>query len=454
MYRKLSQVFLIYYINSMYKSAYNNCFRIVLHCMLLYTFIFPRIFTDIYSKAMHLKLHTTSEEHRTQLLLKALKNKDVDTITQLVSHPSHPVNVNRPNKYNKLPIFKAVSMGTLQIVQLLLYKSVIKLNLDVERYVHDVLCTPLLLAVRLGDEAIVQELCNAGADVNMWTVRRTDVTVITPIMEAVVQHNMAICKILLKTNAHVNFVAKNTALNTALLLAAGIPNANFPGVSESIAQVLLKHGATLQPMWKKTPMLQACMCNNGNTVDLFMRSGYKFNVHEISEPDELQVAIGTKSTSSAVVLLKWGFLYQKGINGEPYFRMAANQCLYGLMHLMIELNPSCLQEPWLRQLTSHETVLTEDETSAKTEEETPKESKETKSFFDWLEETKKNPLPLKELCKAFIRHQLVKHATDHQCHIPSLIRQLPLHSFTKNTLKLTNTNDAFKDIMNQRRNVL
>ena len=254
---------------------------------------------------------------------------------------------------------------------------------------YDTIYTPLKKAIELDDEFLVSNLIQAGANTNAcYLTQRTGDIYHTPLIDAVMQGNLNICRILLENGATVNTTANtsNTHSVTALTIALQCNR------SYAIVELLLSHGAchTFDKCGRSFPLHMALAFNQAMFVDLFMQYGYKWrkyscSIHPFVFGDELCDAIAAGAEDCCVTLLQWGFNVRS--NDYPYFHQAIERGMTRLTRMLIQVKPQYLQEGWIVFNDATREDITAD-------------------VLDKLLQERRESKTLQELCKASILQEL------------------------------------------------
>ena len=275
--------------------------------------------------------------------------------------------------------------------------------------------TPLKQAIELKDKTLVGDLIQAGADVNAYHLIQQNTIDYTPLMDAVLKGDMEICTILLQNGADVNATSSSKAISkTVLVIAAQL---NRP---DAIVELLLDHGAihTMDKFGHSLPMYSALSFNKANLVDLFMRNGYKWQKYPCPKSksvirDELCDAIEAEAEECCIRLLQWGFDIFS--SDYPYFFCAIKHGMTRLTIMLTQVNPLFLQLRW--------TVLNDISSSWDTC---------ARDILGRLQEERKDPKTLQELCKALVLRELT--STIQPVPILEQINNLPIPTQIKQFL--------------------
>lgn len=181
------------------------------------------------------------------------------------------------------PLYMAIVHGDYDSVTTL----VSKFNADIEAKVSSNFDRSLLqIAIQEKKDIIIQYLINKGANVN-----NVDAHGSTPLIEAVAEQNIELCKLLIDNGAEVN-VFRNIDLASPLHISAQIGNFE-------IMQLLLQSGATVnnQNQQDKTALHLACASGNSKCVKLLLESKAKRNIKDCNgkTPFELNTSDSIKS---------------------------------------------------------------------------------------------------------------------------------------------------------------
>ena len=184
------------------------------------------------------------------------------------------------------PIHHAIEHGDIALVRLLFDESTIKLDVNVHKCVR---CTPLSLAVKTKNFAIVKLLLDAKADPNMC-----DIDGYAPIHHALKHGDIALVRLLLNesaTKVDVNIQAsdgctplvlavktKNIAIVKLLLEAKSNPNicgvVRYRNVLKDIA---IEYGETPAREYGETPLIIAIRQNDTAIAKLLTEAGADIN---------------------------------------------------------------------------------------------------------------------------------------------------------------------------------
>ena len=244
--------------------------------------------------------------------------------------------------------------------------------------------TPLTRAVKNGFYEIIEQLLNAGANVEYPRKHG-----ITPLMIAASRGDLHSCQLLLKSGANIHAVdvCKDTPLHkviiynhhsiVALFLEHGA--LRFHSQDELNNWLLDSHKALHHPISWKLRIIELL-------VNDLEKQGWDTPLESF-----FQSAISAACEKCAISLLRQGHYPQQRADKEPvitYFEKAADQGHFQLMKILIELNPVYLQEDWLVEnkilfKLSHNT-----------------------DFLSWLNQHRSHPAQLTHLCRAVILVQL------------------------------------------------
>ena len=137
--------------------------------------------------------------------------------------------------------------------------------------------SPLLLAVQLGEHAIVDALLRAGAKPNVG-----DTTGTTPLMVACQSNDLACATRLLEHGAEAKAPRKDGM--TALHFAA-------PHPAPELVQLLLARGAGASPPLQPTPLEFALMAGAARTAEILAAQGARVNLQQPHAPRVLEAAV-------------------------------------------------------------------------------------------------------------------------------------------------------------------
>ena len=362
----------------------------------------------------------TCKAHHTSALYMACENQQLDFVETLITNTGKPANTNRflyRLYLNALCI--AVKSRNLALVHLLLKKAIIKPNLEY-RSCNQVgrACTALSRAAFLGDIPIAEALIDAGADVNS----RNDNA---PLMMAALVDNLEMCRFLLEKGCNVNTIRRDL---TAIYYAscAEIENPKSQDDPYKVVKLLLQYGA--DPTTPKTRtmyygkdlgprnlmFLVFCMDVPG-LLDVFIQYRYL----KITKELMFYAMEINRAGNCCVSLLGWGYS-----TDNLLFDRAARNGYYGLMLVLIDLDPRFLRKSCLCDISSfskfaHRPYLRE--------------------FQAWLEELlpcRNQSILLVQMCRMKIQQQLRHNAILMHTRIPNLIQQLPLPTKLKSFLEI------------------
>ena len=299
-------------------------------------------------------LCTNHQEYKSPLFM-ACCNFQLDFVELLITNKGKPANVNLMCKTVGSVLQFAVENEHLPLTQLLVRKSIIKPHLHIIcRFVDSANRSDFSFgcllphAVKLGNKALVEELIQAGADVDILC------NGLTPLMLAVNMQNVGMCQLLLENGCHVNAYVhdKKSALHLATDYSRTFTDDTF-----AIIKLLLHYGAKHDLFGEgESPILNALICDDHRIVKVFLASGHDANmmlpfnyccescfsvatVLIYKLPSSLfEYAIHARAENCCALLLQWGFnvCYQPA---RSYFQIAAHHGLVGLMSVLIDLNP-------------------------------------------------------------------------------------------------------------------
>ena len=277
----------------------------------------------------------TAKNCKNCVLTEACRQQDLLEVERLLT--INHMDANAPDSQGRYALMEAVKARNVELIKLLLHKSSFKVNVDVLTYNTDH-CgyTPLLLAVHMMDTEVAETLIKAGADVNL---DKLDVEN-TPITEAALRNDLDMIKLLLDNGAKVNSL--NADGTTALLRIA--KEASTDADVEAL-QFLLGNGGKMSKDDNNDILHVAISCANVPLMEAVLRNGYMFDYSFDREMDLLHTAI-RKSETCAITLLEWGYDIErmKYPSEWSYFAQAAWYGHFGLMRLLIDLNPQYLLE--------------------------------------------------------------------------------------------------------------
>ena len=438
-----------------------------------------------FKKAEHIleDLLHWSQVSPNERLIDACKHGDLNMVEFLITNSAHPADVNAgfliPNSVHSAdvksetrqtrPIWEAIEAENLELLQLLLHKASMKVDLECKMYFSryrspwtfkkDFMLTPLTRTIELGNFEIAQELILAGADVNarIITTNSTAPTELTmpPIMVAAKGFYLDICCLLLKHGCDVTanqrsavqavpFYRYFRALDIAAKYADNYSRqllGKDPDTGYAVVKLLLKHmpkndfsaamemflsSYSREGINKKMNMNQAAV----KGMRLLLEQGYKWQVHWHPKQwkDELMQIIHLPHLQPCfTIMLEYGY---KVSSSSDHFCSAVKKGLVGLIYSMLEVNPQCLQQKWLNDYQDFG--------------ELPERA------VVWLLAKRKQPVSLQHLCKARIWQHLASLSDhhNHQVHIPTLIEeQISLPLMLKRNLRLLSISNAREMIL-------
>ena len=382
----------------------------------------------------HKDRHFTNPHKATALIL-ACDKQYYDIVELLLTNEKRPADVNIADSNGVRPIWVAVEKKDIKLTRLLLTKA--KVDLEFVK-IFNKRITPLIRAVQLGSTDMVRELLRGGADINVRKLIHRRTIESTPLMVAVELRNIDMCVFLLNARCDVNVKVKDaaskTTTTTALLTALKLPQET----RHAFLELLLSYGAIVAPETDvyREPMRLAAKENCEDIVNCFMKYGYNLqkdlNVYPFSA-NVFSAAINDGAEVCCLEFLKWGAgLHQwDDRKFKDYFNCAARrgQACLGTMMAMIEIYPGLLQQDWVVDKIYPGKIVSR---SAET------------IFHKWIQETRKSPMCLQQLCKARIIRQLgSKHPLlSHHPHIPTNINKLPLSPRLKQFLQIPEIRDG------------
>ena len=237
-------------------------------------------------------------------------------------------------------------------------------------------------------------------------------------------------------------------------------------------QLLLEHGATVnEPTLPDEPIKYALWYNRqySKVIDLYMTYGYK------GREQFFHCAMIWRKEHCCRTFIEWGayianpkrdqqksFILSESKMPTSYFYSAQHHSLLGLMCIMIDTNPRCLEEDWVKNW-----ILERLQQNLIWSKEDP-----IHKFLQWVYKMRrimrKHPASLQQLCRTKILHSLATsgnpellHAKSqsnkldwprpqsYHPHIPSLITMLPLPSSLKEFLQIPTMEKAVIQIKDE-----
>jgi hypothetical protein len=248
--------------------------------------------------------------------------------------------------------------------------------------------------------AILEELVNAGADVNESNVEGF---YFNPLLYALNDHNLPLCKCLARLGAAIRFEAEAPFIFSQAVETGPEYVAFFleQGVHSTDEQFCVDLDIAVG---------MACIGGSMDVLELFM-DWYDANGRIFPWYPALKEIFLCGFEDSAIALSQRAFLTK--FQHEECFFLAAAGGSEKLKRLMIEQRPKLLQSEWL------------------VNEEIPDvlQSDENREFLTWLMNTRSQPLQLQVICRLNILRQLGRRPQ-------ALIDTLPLPNKLKEYLKL------------------
>ncbi|KAI8795849.1 ankyrin repeat protein [Biomphalaria glabrata] len=276
-----------------------------------------------------------SECTNTTALIIACQLELFDMVDLLLKTKPKPPNVNSETTTGCRAIWWAVKHGNIQLTKLLLSTNKCEVNFTEKETGY----TLLYRAILSNSPAIVKELLHAGANVN--TKLHFDSGAVTPLIKAIQMNNLDICQLLINNLCNLHAVIENgcTALHIAVVLRR-----------YEICELLLESGSKVNAKSKAgvTAMTIAIEQHNPYMVRLLLQYGYKMDRQYSWRETPLEQAIRLHSDKCAITLLLWGCKLSKK-SRPSYLYMAVSEKLWNVVHFLVELNPMCLQETWLKK---------------------------------------------------------------------------------------------------------
>ena len=374
-------------------------------------------------------LCTNHKECKSPLYM-ACRNFQLDFVELLITNKGKPANVNLKCERLGSVLEYAVQNEHLPLTQLLLRKSIIKPHLyTINHFINQPGYTfgyLLRHAVLLGNKALVEELIQAGADIDILSGG------LTPLMLAVDMQNVDMCQLLLGHGCRVNAHSYVSPLHLATDYRRTFTDDTF-----AIVKLLLQHGARHDLFGERSsPILNAVLKDDHRMVKVFLASGHDANKllpfnncceSCFSRPNDFtkklqsrlfEYAIHAHAGNCCALLLQWGFNVHYP-SARSYFQTAANHGLVGLMSVLIDLNPQYLEERWV------------------VERQFPERLHKCHSFSVWANWLQRRiphtdqphhcqPMSLQQYSRIIILQQLGQQTKVTHCPLPELISQLPL----------------------------
>ena len=263
-----------------------------------------------------------------------------------------------------------------------LIKSGANLSLDFFSRCHTGYETPLVLAVELRHNNIVDQLIQAGANVDYPSAR------ITPLMRAVICGNYDACLLLLNHGADVHLARANVHLSLCHLPVTAFYFAADHGKLR-IAELLIEYGAKVHDLTKpwddiaRSPIAASIFRKHHSISKLILDNCSKTNI-TIPLNILFNLAIKHENEECAIMILQQGYypVVDKASCTLSLYKNAFSG-MANLMSLVVELNPQVLQDEWL--LKNH-----------------PLSDMMQQVFPSWMLKKRKQPARLDQLCRSVI----------------------------------------------------
>ena len=289
-------------------------------------------------------------EYKDPVLWTACGQNNLAMVKVLITHQHRPANPNIQVNGGWL-ISDAVVKDNIKLVNLLLHKAVIKVDLEVEDSVKGATYTPLIHAVRSNNIPMVKLLLEAGADSDHFR----DHFPMNALMEAAEMDSVMLCKLLVESRCNANLFRFQYGVYFAALHWAVSFN-SFSTVKylleETKVDISLTHG---------TAITLAIRCCKSQILDYMLHFLYRLHSDDIPwYGSALHQAIRAHSESCVAVLLRWGVnnvpcktsiphdlaAYELDVPPCSVFRQAVEYGDVNSVRLLKELYPQCLQEDW------------------------------------------------------------------------------------------------------------
>ena len=315
-----------------------------------------------------------------QILLHACAEGYVDIVELLITNPFNPADVNLDSEWVYCgvpcitrPIWAAVRSKNLKLLQLLLWKAFVKVDLEctkefVEKpgsWQYTFECTPLWRAVTSGQVSMEEELIKAGANVDatstiIWATGPAAGQTTTEVLItwATNQRDIALCRRLVQYGCDLSARTAQlgwriTALDLAMILnlpetfefllqhiPAGnadiLASAMFVALSKVrdpkyVEALIQRGGYKLRKYWRPAAVKSAELpqCDNAYTAKCYS--------------DELTYGVAVKDDDCCVTLLQNGFKIDAY---AEHFSLAVKQGMVRLMFQMVRRNPLVLPQNW------------------------------------------------------------------------------------------------------------
>ena len=351
-----------------------------------------------------------------KILIHACAEGYLEMVELLITNPSNPANVNLDSEWVyqgttviTRPVWVAVQAECLELLQLLLRKALVKMDLECTRTFveEDVACperkefsheyTPLWQTVfHVENESVLsiqEELIKAGANIDAKRTLLADGQTLTDslITYAVDENRMGLCRRLVRHGCDLRATRESPLwAKTALQLAVTREN-------PELVDFLLRHiPADNAELLLGLAMFEAI----DNTYDqkyieaLFQLGGYKMRKRwrksskmndKPFDHDELMLGIRLNAEDSCLTLLQYGW------TPKEHFHLAVKKGMVRLMFQMVQRNPRVLLQSWLDD---------------------PQEFGELPQHaVNWLYKVRRQPILLKGICKGRLLRSLPLYPT-------------------------------------------
>ena len=374
-----------------------------------------------------------------KMLVHACVHDYLEMVELLITNPYNPANVNIDTEYETTncgkiitrPIWVAIETKNLKLLQLLLQKAKVDLKCTYS-YPGDngnlqATITPFCRAVELKQTAMLHELLKAGANINCQRIiryRNGKTKTFTQLIHCAYTNSVDMCHFLVRNGCDIS--ARSTPPGNSVTALDFAVCFDHPEIAEFLLQNISRDVSILG-----TAMWNAIAKRDPKYVVMLIQYGYKLQEHWKPLPeqstctDELLCGIKHSAEDLCVTLLQYGCKVNTSGN---HFSLAVKQGLIGLTYNIVQLNPQVLQQSWLNDCNDYGNLPSK--------------------VINWLQNIRKQPSTLKDLCKAKMLQNLgsLASAQSSQPHIPTLISQLPLPTLLKKFLQFTSTVEAHGDI--------
>ncbi|XP_041355028.1 ankyrin repeat and SOCS box protein 2-like [Gigantopelta aegis] len=299
----------------------------------------------------------------------------------LIAAKPKPADVNAVTADDRRPIWWAAKHGNKELAGVLLRGGQCEVNV-IDKASG---CSPLFRAVMSNSAEVVQQIINAGGDVNQ---RRLGVNVgfETPLIKAVQLNNKEICECLI--NSLCNIQAKTEVGLTALHFAVAY---NRYEICELLLQNRIKINVATK--YGVTAMTVAIEHHNAAMVSLLIKYDYKLDKRYKWKETPLEQAINIQAEQCAIALIHGGCCLDPHRGKRSYFYMAVDAKMTHVVKLLAEIKPTYLNEQWIQSRLWPVSIYRRPD------------------ICKWLLKLKNEPNSLMKLCRAKIFFQLGKHPT-------------------------------------------